>query len=149
MDSLSCTEQTQALEYHILEGCCCAPQVKAYLEGFVQQGLTLKKEIVVNLDNAGFHRAKLIKNELEDWQDKGLRLWFQPPYSPNLNLIERLWKFMRQKFCKDKYRSTFTQFKTQLDGFFAALDEYTSELATLLTEKFELLPSVWHAPDTP
>jgi hypothetical protein len=53
---------------------------------------------------------------------------------------------MRKKFCKDKYRSTFAKFKTQLDRFFASLDEYRHELTTLLTENFELLPSVWQVP---
>jgi len=72
---------------------------------------------------------------------------YQPSYSPNLNLIERLWKFTRKRFFKDKYRSTFAKFKKQLDKFFTSLDKYRNELSTLLTEKFELVPSVWRAPD--
>jgi len=54
---------------------------------------------------------------------------------------------MRRKFFKDKYRSTFAKFKKQLDDFFANLDKYRDELTTLLTEKFELVPAVWQAPD--
>ena len=54
---------------------------------------------------------------------------------------------MRKKFCKDKYRSTFAKFKTQLDDFFASLDRYRNELATLLTENFELVPPAWQAPE--
>ncbi len=71
---------------------------------------------------------------------------FQPPYSPNLNLIERLYKFMRNKFCKDKYRGTFDEFREKLDAFFANLDQYRTELASLLAENFELVPAVWKAP---
>jgi len=96
------------------------------------------------LDNASYNKAIRVREQAEASR---IILKFQPPYSPNLNLIERLWKFMRKKFCKDKYRSTFAKFKTQLDGFFAGLDEYRNELVTLLTEKFELVPSVWRAPD--
>ena len=96
------------------------------------------------LDNASYNRAKRVQAQAVV---SAITLKFQPPYSPNLNLIERLWKFMRKRFCKDKYRSTFTEFKTQLDDFFADLDKYRNELVTLLTEKFELVPSVWQAPD--
>jgi transposase len=96
------------------------------------------------LDNASYNKAIRVREQAEASQ---IVLKFQPPYSPNLNLIERLWKFMRKRFCKDKYRSTFTKFKTQLDDFFADLGGYRNELATLLTEKFELVPSVWQAPD--
>jgi hypothetical protein len=48
---------------------------------------------------------------------------------------------------KDKYRSTYAKFKDQLDDFIAGLDQYRDELATLLTEQFELPPSLWQAPD--
>jgi transposase len=100
-------------------------------------------KIYLVLDNASYNKAIRVREQAEASQ---IILMFQPPYSPNLNLIERLWKFMRKKFCKDKYRSTFAKFKTQLDGFFASLDKYRNELATLLTENFELVPSVWQAP---
>lgn len=96
------------------------------------------------LDNASYNKAIRVREQAEASQ---ITLKFQPPYSPNLNLIERLWKFMRQRFCKDKYRATFAEFKSQLDDFFAGLDKYRNELATLLTENFELVPSVWQAPD--
>jgi transposase len=96
------------------------------------------------LDNASYNKAIRVREQAKASQ---ITLKFQPPYSPNLNLIERLWKFMRKKFCKDKYRSTFAKFKAQLDDFFAGLGKYRNELATLLAEKFELIPSVWHAPN--
>ena len=96
------------------------------------------------LDNASYNKAIRVR---EQAKASRITLKFQPPYSPNLNLIERLWKFMRKKFCKDKYRSTFAKFKAQLDDFFAGLVKYRNELATLRAEKFELIPSVWHAPN--
>jgi len=63
-----------------------------------------------------------------------------------LNLIERLWKFICKTIFKDKYRSTFAQFREVVDGFFANLDQYREELSTLLTEKFERIPAAWQAP---
>ncbi len=96
------------------------------------------------LDNASYNKALRVRAQAEESQ---IIIEYQPPYSPNLNLIERLWKFMRREFFKDKYRSTFAKFRKQLDDFFANLDKYRDDLATLLTEKFELVPSVWQAPD--
>jgi len=54
---------------------------------------------------------------------------------------------MRRKLFKNKYRSAFAEFKEQLNAFFADLDKYRDELSTLLTEKFQLVPAVWQAPD--
>ena len=100
-------------------------------------------KIYLVLDNASYNKANRVKAQA---QASRITLKFQPPYSPNLNLIERLWKFMRKAFCKDKYRGTFAEFRSQLDRFFANLDEYRAELAALLTERFELVPSIWQAP---
>ena len=100
-------------------------------------------QIYLVLDNASYNKAHRVRDEAHAQQ---ITLKFLPPYSPNLNLIERLWKFMRKKFCKDKYRGTFAEFRTQLDTFFANLGQYRAELASLLSENFELVPSVWQAP---
>ena len=100
-------------------------------------------EIYVVLDNVSYNRAIRVAATSLLYQ---ITLKFLPPYSPNLNLIERLWKLMREKFCQDKYRATFAQFRTELETFFANLDQYRSQLVTLLTEKFELIPAVWQAP---
>jgi len=97
------------------------------------------------LDNASYNKALRVRAQAEESK---IIIKYQPPYSPNLNLIERLWKFMRRKFFKDKYRSTFDKFRAKLDDFFSSLDQYSSELASLLTENFELVPSVWQAPQS-
>ena len=63
---------------------------------------------------------------------------YLPPYSPNLNLIERLWKFCK-KTVLVKFYATYAQFTQAIDAFFQELHRYRSELATLMTENFELL----------
>jgi len=100
-------------------------------------------QIYLVLDNASYNKAHRVRDEAQALR---ITLKFQPPYSPNLNLIERLWKFMRKKFCKDRYRGTFAEFRARLDAFFASLDQYRAELTSLLTENFELVPSQWQAP---
>ena len=66
---------------------------------------------------------------------------FLPPYSPNLNLIERLWKFLRQKIIDTAFYRTKGQFKTAVLDFFDRLPEFGQELASRLTLKFHILDS--------
>ncbi|CAA6813813.1 MAG: Transposase [uncultured Sulfurovum sp.] len=56
---------------------------------------TLDKPTVVVLDNASFHKSKKFKANLPRWSNKGLTLLYLPPYSPELNIIETLWRFMK------------------------------------------------------
>lgn len=57
----------------------------------LDQRYPLSKEIILILDNARYHYSKEVQRNLED--HPRVRLIFLPPYSPNLNLIERLWLF--------------------------------------------------------
>ena len=98
-------------------------------------------KIYLVLDNASYNHAKRVKKRAEL---SGIILKYQPPYSPNLNLIERLWKFTRKKFFKDKYRATFQEFKEKLNHFFNNLADYQKELTSLLAENFELIPQNWN-----
>ena len=100
-------------------------------------------QIYLILDNARYHHAHTVQAAARQQQ---IRLEYLPPYSPNLNPIERLWKFVRKKFFKDRYRETFAKFCTQLEDFFANLDQYRDELTSLLTENFELIPEGWQTP---
>ena len=91
--------------------------------------------ITVYVDNARYFHARLVKAHLAG---KRVRLVYLPPYSPNLNLIERLWKFCKKVVLRYFY-PTFPQFQEAIDAFFANLEQYRAELTTLLTEKFELV----------
>ena len=87
-------------------------------------------------DNARYYRCKLVKKYL---QNSRINLIFLPPYSPNLNLIERLWKFFKKKVVYDSYYETYKEFKSAAMSFFENLPQYRDELATLLTEKFKII----------
>jgi transposase len=50
------------------------------------------KPLTIILDNASVHTAKAIKPVLEQLRQKGLTLYLPPPYSPELNRIEILWR---------------------------------------------------------
>jgi transposase len=64
--------------------------------------------IVIVLDNARYQHCKFIKYLA---QQLGITLLFLPTYSPNLNLIERLWKFIKKKAVYGKYYEKFEFFK--------------------------------------
>lgn len=93
--SLSCTRATEQLAYHVREERCYAQPVTTYLERLAQEAQRIGKETVVILDKAGFHRANLIQDQQDDWEARGLKLWFQPPYSPQFTLIETVWKKLK------------------------------------------------------
>ena len=61
-----------------------------------------------------------------------------PAYSPNLNLIERLWKFLRKK-ALSRWHKTFEAMQEAVSEVLDHLEHYRSELDTLMTEKFHIL----------
>src|SRR3989338_7495482 len=66
---------------------------------------------------------------------------FLPPYSPNLNLIERLWRLFHQKVTYNQYYCTFKEFKQAVLSFFKNIHLYQKEMSTLLTDNFQLTPT--------
>ena len=65
------------------------------IEVFDDFTLILTKPTVVILDNASYYKSKKFKANLSKWSNRGLTLLYLPPYSPQLNIIEILWKFMK------------------------------------------------------
>jgi transposase len=98
----------------------------------------LAKNIYITLDNAGYYRSKLVTEYLNTSK---IKLMFLPPYSPNLNLIERLWKFMKKKVLYNKYYEKFSSFEDAINEFFENLACYDDELQSLLTQNFQILNS--------
>lgn len=60
----------------------------------------LTKPTVIVLDNASIHTADKIKKQLCVWQNRGLFLFYLPPYSPHLNIAERLWKELKARWLR-------------------------------------------------
>jgi len=66
-----------------------------------------------------------------------IQLLFLPPYSPNLNLIERVWKFLNQKLLYNRYFETFDQFRNEIKEFLKSANiKFTAELDSLLEPNF-------------
>jgi putative transposase len=66
-----------------------------YLDALAEEAENAAEEVVVVLDNASFHTAKVVSERREGWEAKGLRLYFLPAYSPHLNLIEGVWRRLK------------------------------------------------------
>lgn len=88
-------------------------------------------------DNARYY----FNAELQAWLDKNPRIvqLFLPTYSPNLNLIERLWKFLRKKVINTKYYPQFQEFRRAVMDFFDNIQLYKPELRSLITFNFQRL----------
>ena len=65
-----------------------------------------------------------------------IKVVFLPPYSPNLNPIERLWKFFKKKVLYGKYYEKLKDFEFACDSFFKNIKTYKSDLKTLITDNF-------------
>lgn len=89
-------------------------------------------------DNVRYYRSQKVKEYLEKSK---IKLVFLPPYSPNLNLIERLWQFSRKIVLYDKYYEAFDEFKKACKSFFSRSKSYKKEISSLLTENFQILGS--------
>ena len=87
-------------------------------------------------DNARYYRSKAVSEYLKDSK---IKLVFLPAYSPNLNLIERFWKFFKRKVTYNKYYGTFNEFKYACEDFFDSLEQYALQLRSLLTENFQII----------
>lgn len=93
--------------------------------------------LYVILDNAAYQRCKKVK---ECAAMLNINLIYLPPYSPNLNLIERLWKFLRSKVLANKYYDSFKGFFNKVHDFLSnAYIEYSTSLNSLLAFNFQCL----------
>jgi transposase len=98
----------------------------------------------IYLDNARYQHAKVLKEWIEQVKkDKGVTfdLKYLPAYSPNLNLIERLWKFLRKEALQ-KWHPTFEDMQQAVADVLDNLPEYREQLDSLMTERFHLTPVV-------
>ena len=94
-----------------------------------------KQKIYVICDNARYYKNKELTEKLKNSRIVQV---FLPPYSPNLNLIERLWKFMRKQAIDNRFVRTFDEFRQQVRDFFDHIAQYKTKLETLLTLRFHL-----------
>ena len=88
------------------------------------------------MDNARYQRCAKVMDKAKAL---GIDLLFLPPYSPNLNLIERLWKFTKKQCLYNRYYETFQQFKAAIDDCLDKVKStFSEQVKTLLNPRFQL-----------
>jgi transposase len=96
--------------------------------------------ITLVLDNARYQHCKLV---VAHAALRGIDLLFLPGYSPNLNLIERLWKFIKKDCLNGRYYPTHQQFQAAiLDSLDAINTRHQEALQTILTLNFQMFDDV-------
>jgi len=76
---------------------------------------SITKKTIVILDNASIHKSKIFSNKTKEWNEKGLIIYFIPPYSPELNLIEVLWRFIKYRWLSFEAYTSFSALKKHLN----------------------------------
>ena len=114
---------------------CCTEVMEAFLEEIKGQYPTAKTICIV-LDNARYQRAYAVQQKAKELN---IELLYLPPYCPNLNLIERLWRFFKKKVMKNKYYETFASFENTVEQFFVNFNDNFEALKTLLSFKFRII----------
>ena len=96
--------------------------------------------VTLVLDNAKYQRNETVQALAAEL---GLELLFLPSYSPNLNLIERLWRFTKRRAVYGKYHPTFAAFRAAIED---VLDQvpttHAEKLTSLMTLKFQEFENV-------
>lgn len=96
----------------------------------------VKGLIYIIMDNAKYYHAQIVKDFLQEHHR--IRFVFLPPYSPNLNIIERLWLVMKKNVVYNKFYLKFSQFKEQVLAFLENKTWTNPKWENFLTDNFHI-----------
>jgi transposase len=98
-----------------------------------------KDLINIILDNSKTHYSNAVREYLKEHPK--IKLIFIPPYSPNLNLIERLWKILRKKKINTTYYEKLKDFRENILDFLDNINLYEKDLKKFIDTKLHLMPT--------
>ena len=101
-----------------------------------------KSKIVMVLDNVRFHHAKLLKKWLQ--KHPKLELMYLPPYSPELNPIERAWWYMRKKITHHRYLKSLKERKIAFWKMFSQFQKPNHKMLKICNINFQTLYKTGH-----
>jgi transposase len=130
--SLDKIEDTVVADYETING----KSITNFFDKLRKQ-YSIENRLHVILDCAGYHRSDEVKKKAESLN---MVLHYLPPYSPNLNPIERLWKVMNENVRNNKFFKSAKDFKEQIKGFFKdTLPQIGSDLSGRINDNFQEL----------
>jgi len=124
----------QSLEYREVEH-VNGETIKQFLLQLSERNTSAKK-IHLIWDNAGYHHSKDIRKFA---RKNRIMIHYLPAYSPNLNLIERLWKVMHEQVTYNHYYEKFADFAEAVRGFFENVDACKNILQRRINDNFSIL----------
>lgn len=102
----------------------------------IEVRFSLKRLIILIVDNAKYYHSKMVQEHIKGSR---IRMLFLPTYSPNLNPIERLWKYLKQKIIKSDYIENFTVFLEKIREFFGNINKHEKELTSRINTTFQII----------
>lgn len=112
---------TESLKTFVTQLCAAYPKMSA---------------IHLILDNAGYHKSEEFVRFVATTK---VKIHYLPPYSPNLNPIERLWKIMHENTTYNRYYAKFSEFRESVMGFFEQIETYRATIQTRINDNFQKL----------
>lgn len=104
----------------------------------IQESYPDKAKIHLIVDNARYYKNKAVVAWLASPNCR-VKLKFLPPYSPNLNFIERLWHFLKKYIIGIKRRETFKEFEADVHTFFDHMGDYELRLRKFIGTQMHLI----------
>ena len=105
------------LDPYVTQGTVNSAVVIACIDNFCQK---LTRPTTLVIDNAPVHGSALFEAMIPQWEARNLFLWFLPPYSPELNLIEILWKQIKYRWMPLNAYESFEKLSDSLDNILAS-----------------------------
>lgn len=99
------------------------------IEQFERLSFSIKKMTVVVLDNAGVHTSQQVQERRPFWRGRGLFIFYLPPYSPHLNIVETLWRKLKYEWLQPADYAT-------TDGLFYRVKQALAAVGTSLKIRF-------------
>ena len=126
----------QFKEYKVID----SDSIKDFLQELMNHYPGKKLKIIC--DRGSYHTSKATKKFVQE--QKNLSLIYLPPRCPNLNLIERLWKIMREHVTHNRYYKYFSEFQSAIRNFFTErITTLQPCLLSRLTENFHIIHPVF------
>lgn len=129
----------ETLDTFIIEGGVVNSDSTIALLESIDKYYPLAKGVTLIFDNAAYHKSAEIKGYFKN--NPKMKAVYLPTGSPNLNLIERLWKFFKKTVVYNKCFESFTVFRGSCLEFFKSMPKYSDSLWQIMTDEFEIIPS--------